>query len=57
MKTESILLLTLCVPCGCRCRYCLLSWDGHCTGAEQYRFMKRYMKNLHYLSAGDSVRV
>ena len=37
MKTESILLLTLCVPCGCRCRYCLLSWDGHCTGADWER--------------------
>ncbi len=33
MKTESVLLQTLCVPCGCHCRYCLLSWDGQCPGA------------------------
>ena len=32
MKTESILLQNLCVPCGCRCRYCLLSWDGKTAG-------------------------
>ena len=37
--------------------YPTVYYTGHCTGAEQYRFMKRYMKNLHYLSAGDSVRV
>lgn len=37
MKTESIMLQTLCVPCGCRCRYCLLSWDGHCPGADWER--------------------
>ena len=37
MKTESILLQTLCVPCGCHCRYCLLSWDGHCPGADWER--------------------
>ena len=34
MKTESILVQTLCVPCGCRCRYCLLSWDGTAVGAD-----------------------
>lgn len=33
MKTESIVLQTLCVPCACRCRYCLLSWDGRPVGA------------------------
>ncbi|HCJ76755.1 MAG TPA: hypothetical protein DHV88_10315, partial [Roseburia sp.] len=22
----------LCVPCSCRCRYCLLSWDGKPVG-------------------------
>jgi len=25
----------------------------HCTGAEQYLFMKKYMKNLNYLSCGQ----
>lgn len=34
MKTESILVQTLCVSCGCRCRYCLLSWDGTAVGAD-----------------------
>ena len=30
-------------------------YTGHCTGVEQYRFMKEYMKNLHYLSTGESI--
>ena len=33
MKTESVLLQSLCVPCANRCRYCLLSWDGVSVGA------------------------
>ena len=33
MKTVSVLLQTLCVPCACRCRYCLLSCSGSVTGA------------------------
>lgn len=32
MKTESLMVQNLCVPCGCRCRYCLLSWDGKMVG-------------------------
>ncbi len=27
----------------------------HCTGQEQYTFMKKFMKNLNYLSCGDSI--
>lgn len=27
----------------------------HCTGKEQYDFMKNYMKNLFYLSSGESI--
>lgn len=27
----------------------------HCTGVEQYGFMRRYMKRLNYLSAGDRI--
>ena len=27
----------------------------HCTGVEQYRFMKRFVKDLHYLSAGMTI--
>lgn len=29
----------------------------HCTGAEQYAFMKKEMKNLHYLACGETVEV
>ncbi len=29
----------------------------HCTGREQYEFMKRYMPRLHYLSCGKSVEI
>ena len=29
----------------------------HCTGAEQYEYMKRRMTRLHYISAGDTVEV
>lgn len=34
MKTELVMLETLCVPCANRCRYCLLSWDGRPVGAD-----------------------
>ena len=27
----------------------------HCTGEEQYTFMKKFMKNLNYLSCGESI--
>lgn len=27
----------------------------HCTGTEQYEFMKNHMKRLHYLSCGESI--
>lgn len=29
----------------------------HCTGVEQYAFMKPYMKKLHYLSAGQTIEI
>ena len=29
----------------------------HCTGIEQYNFMKGHMKNLYYLSCGDSILI
>lgn len=41
VKTTSIMLQTLCVPCGCRCRYCMLSWDGRTIGAGWER-SRRY---------------
>ena len=34
MKTGTVMLETLCVPCANRCRYCLLSWDGRPVGAD-----------------------
>lgn len=37
IQTETLLIQTLCVPCGCRCRYCLLSWDGKPVGADWER--------------------
>jgi len=29
----------------------------HCTGAEQYDYMKRYMDRLHYIGVGDKLKV
>ena len=37
IKTTSVMLQTLCVPCACHCRYCLLSWDGRTCGADWAR--------------------
>lgn len=34
MQTKTLMLGTLNTPCACRCRYCLLSWEGTCPGAE-----------------------
>ncbi|MBQ7956445.1 MAG: MBL fold metallo-hydrolase [Clostridia bacterium] len=28
----------------------------HCTGTEQYEFMKKYIKNLHYLPCGKTIQ-
>lgn len=37
VQTTSVMLNTLCVPCACRCRYCMLSWDGRTIGADWER--------------------
>ena len=29
----------------------------HCTGVEQFHFMKKYMKNLHYLSTAETIEI
>ena len=34
MKTVSINIMNLCVPCENRCRYCLLSYSGKTTGVD-----------------------
>ncbi len=46
MKTTGIMLQTLIVPCSCRCRYCLLSWDGNCIGAD-YQRSEAVAKRFH----------
>ena len=49
MKTTSVLIQSLCAPCFCRCRYCLLSWDGHVVGADWERSVnlaERFIKEL-----------
>ena len=49
MKTTSVLIQSLCVPCCNRCRYCLLSWDGRVEGADWERSVKlaeRYLREL-----------
>lgn len=34
-----------------------LYYTCHCTGTAQYEFMSRYMRNLNYLSAGQSIEI
>lgn len=46
MQTKSIMVQTLCVPCACRCRYCLLRWDGHPVGAD-YDRSQRFAERFH----------
>lgn len=46
VQTKSIMLQCLSVPCACRCRYCLLSWDGKCVGCDFDRGMA-YAKAFH----------
>ena len=45
MKTVSISVMNLCVPCENRCRYCLLSYDGQTNGVDFERstaYAKRF---------------
>lgn len=46
MKTGSIAVQSLCVPCANRCRYCLLSWDGKLRGAD-YDRSERYARRFY----------
>ena len=46
MQTTAIYIQNLCVPCGCHCRYCLLSWDGHLRGID-YERSAAYAKRFH----------
>ncbi len=46
MITRSVMLQTLCVPCACHCRYCLLSWNGKTPGLD-YEQSAAYAKAFH----------
>ena len=46
MKTVSINVMNLCVPCENRCRYCLLSYDGK-TGGVDYKRSETYAKRFY----------
>ena len=37
--------------------YPTVFYTCHCTGREQYEFMKRYMQSLHYLSCGQTITI
>lgn len=46
MKTISINVMNLCVPCENRCRYCLLSYDGKLGGVD-YKRSEMYAKHFY----------
>jgi len=46
MRTVSINVMNLCVPCENRCRYCLLSYDGKTTGVD-YKRSENYAKGFY----------
>lgn len=46
MKTVSINVMNLCVPCENRCRYCLLSYDGKVNGVD-YKRSEVYAKRFY----------
>lgn len=46
MKTVSINVMNLCVPCENRCRYCLLSYDGKVSGVD-YKRSQAYAKRFY----------
>lgn len=46
MKTVSINVMNLCVPCENRCRYCLLSYSGKTTGVDFER-SKNYAQRFY----------
>ncbi len=46
MKTTSINVMNLCVPCENRCRYCLLSYDGKVNGVD-YKRSEVYAKRFY----------
>ena len=45
--TKTIQLFNLCVPCGCFCKHCLLSYDGKIVGVDYYRGLN-YAKGFNH---------
>ena len=52
MKTVSINVMNLCVPCENRCRYCLLSYDGRIGGVD-YKRSEAYAKRFYEWLRGN----
>lgn len=52
MKTVSINVMNLCVPCENRCRYCLLSYDGKVSGVD-YERSEGYAKRFYEWLKGN----
>ncbi len=50
MRTSSISVCSLCVPCHCRCRHCLLSWDGSLHGADYERSQSYALRFYNWIS-------
>ena len=46
MRTVSINVMNLCVPCENRCRYCLLSYDGKVNGVD-YKRSEAYARRFY----------
>lgn len=46
MKTVSVNVMNLCIPCENRCRYCLLSYDGKVNGVD-YKRSEAYAKRFY----------
>lgn len=46
MKTVSVNVMNLCVPCENRCRYCLLSYNGKVSGVD-YERSERYARRFY----------
>ena len=49
MKTTSVMIQSLCLPCFNRCRYCLLSWNGVVDGAawdKSIGIAERFLQEL-----------
>lgn len=48
MKTTSVIIMNLCVPCANHCRYCLLSYDGKLRGIDYMRSQTYAQRFYHW---------